>query len=210
MEPREAASYRYPSGAAHPGVGAAAPRSQPPGGLVRAGGGRRADEIDTCAPIARSAYRSRGRCAPRRDHTPAAATNRPQPISRLGAARGFRRLLGFRRAPRAANLSKSPWEERHVRPDLDLLQRLLKLTLGAAQQSGRIAKAFDAWIAHELRRADSCADAVWPRSADRECSRRSSPGWSDPRRARGGAVRKRPRRTAAAFAGARPRRFEPR
>jgi hypothetical protein len=64
----------------------------------------------------------------------------------------------------AADLSQSPWQSGTYIADLDMLRELLKLTLGAKQQSGRIAKAFDAWIAHELRRAGFVPDAVWPRT----------------------------------------------
>jgi hypothetical protein len=48
---------------------------------------------------------------------------------------------------------------------MDLLRELLSLPIsaGATQQSGRPAKAFDAWVAHELRRAGFPSDAVWPR-----------------------------------------------
>lgn len=65
---------------------------------------------------------------------------------------------------RAADLAKSPWENGAYIAELDLLRQLLKLTLGTKQQSGRMAKAVDAWIAHELRRAGFAADAVWPRT----------------------------------------------
>ncbi|GAB4000712.1 hypothetical protein [Nocardioides marmoraquaticus] len=48
---------------------------------------------------------------------------------------------------------------------MDLLQALLSLPIsqGDKQESGRPAKAFDAWIAQELRRAGFPPDAVWPR-----------------------------------------------
>jgi hypothetical protein len=65
---------------------------------------------------------------------------------------------------RAADLSQSPWQAGSYIADLDMLRELLKLTLGTKQQSGRIAKAVDAWIAHELRRAGFAPDAVWPRT----------------------------------------------
>src|SRR4051794_16818626 len=64
---------------------------------------------------------------------------------------------------RSADVVQSPWEAGSYIADLDMLRALLKLTLGTKQQSGRTAKAFDAWIAHELRRAGFAADAVWPR-----------------------------------------------
>lgn len=63
-----------------------------------------------------------------------------------------------------ADLSDSPWKDGAYIPDLDLLRELLKLTLGTEQRSGRTAKAFDAWIAQELRRAGFEPNAVWPRS----------------------------------------------
>lgn len=65
---------------------------------------------------------------------------------------------------RGADLSKSPWENGAYIAELDLLRELLKLTLGTKQQSGRMAKAIDAWIAHEFRRSGFAADAVWPRT----------------------------------------------
>jgi hypothetical protein len=64
----------------------------------------------------------------------------------------------------AADLSRSPWETGAYIAELDLLRDLLRLTLGTKQQSGRMAKAVDAWIAHELRRAGFATDAVWPRT----------------------------------------------
>jgi hypothetical protein len=50
-------------------------------------------------------------------------------------------------------------------PDLDTLRELLTvpMTAQATTQSGRLAKAFDAWLAHELRRAGFSSDEVWPR-----------------------------------------------
>ncbi|MDA0163143.1 hypothetical protein OM076_22910 [Solirubrobacter ginsenosidimutans] len=65
---------------------------------------------------------------------------------------------------RSADLTESPWKQGSYIPELDLLRDLLKLTLGSAQRSGRIAKGLDAWIAHELRRAGFLHDAVWPRT----------------------------------------------
>jgi hypothetical protein len=66
-----------------------------------------------------------------------------------------------------ADLSANPWDEGEYVPDWDVLRRLLKLPIGAgkaeAQQSGAAAKAFDVWIANELRRAGFPEDAVWPR-----------------------------------------------
>ena len=79
----------------------------------------------------------------------------------------------------AAADRSSPWvtvpgtpsddDERVYSPDFDLARRLLEIPIrdGAAdeQQSGRVAKALDAWIAHELRRAGFEEGAVWPRAA---------------------------------------------
>jgi hypothetical protein len=65
---------------------------------------------------------------------------------------------------RDADLTQSPWQDGAYIADLDLLRELLRLTLGTKQQSGRMAKAVDAWIAHELRRAGFAGDAVWPRT----------------------------------------------
>lgn len=65
----------------------------------------------------------------------------------------------------AADISQSPWLDGAYIPNLDLLLRLLSLPIsqGDKQESGRPAKAFDAWVAHELRRAGFPADAVFPR-----------------------------------------------
>jgi hypothetical protein len=59
----------------------------------------------------------------------------------------------------------SPWTASGFVPDLDLFRELLTIPIaqGDSQESGRPAKALDAWIAHELRRAGFPADAVWPR-----------------------------------------------
>lgn len=64
----------------------------------------------------------------------------------------------------AADIDRSPWDGGNYIPTLDILRELLKITLGSKQQSGRTAKAFDAWVAHELRRAGFMPDAVWPRT----------------------------------------------
>lgn len=60
----------------------------------------------------------------------------------------------------------SPWHVGQYLPSLDLLRSLLSLPIssGDKQESGRPAKAFDAWIAHELRRAGFSEDGVWPRA----------------------------------------------
>lgn len=67
-----------------------------------------------------------------------------------------------------ADLSSNPWDDGEYVPDWDVLQRLLAIPISSGhaetQQSGAAAKAFDTWIAHELRRAGFPADAVWPRT----------------------------------------------
>lgn len=75
-----------------------------------------------------------------------------------------------------ADTSATPWAtvaegpkrgERVYRPDYDIARTLLNVPISqgyaSKQQSGRVAKALDAWIAHELRRAGFPEDAVWPR-----------------------------------------------
>lgn len=61
-----------------------------------------------------------------------------------------------------------PWERGIYVPNLDLMQQLLKIPVSAGQaqtqQSGAAAKAFDVWIAHELRRSGFPVNAVWPRT----------------------------------------------
>lgn len=65
-----------------------------------------------------------------------------------------------------ADIESSPWVNGTYVPNLDLLRELLTIPLGAGekQESGRPAKAFDSWIAHELRRAGFPKGAVWPRT----------------------------------------------
>jgi hypothetical protein len=52
-------------------------------------------------------------------------------------------------------------------PDYDLLRRLLAIPIkeghAQKQESGRVARSLDAWIAHELRRAGFPEEAVFPR-----------------------------------------------
>lgn len=64
-----------------------------------------------------------------------------------------------------ADLESSPWHGDAYEPDADLLRQLLSIPIqaGHGQQSGRVAKALDAWIAHELRRAGFPEGAVSPR-----------------------------------------------
>jgi hypothetical protein len=68
----------------------------------------------------------------------------------------------------AADTSQSPWHHGRYRPDMDVARQLLSVPIGQGaadrQESGRVAKALDAWIAHELRRAGFPPDAVWPRA----------------------------------------------
>jgi hypothetical protein len=51
---------------------------------------------------------------------------------------------------------------------MDIARELLAVPIGqgmaGAQQTGRVAKALDAWIAHELRRGGFRPDEVWPRA----------------------------------------------
>lgn len=65
----------------------------------------------------------------------------------------------------AADTEESPWHGDEYQPNGDLLRQLLAIPIqaGHAQQSGRIAKALDAWVAHELRRGGFPEDAVSPR-----------------------------------------------
>jgi hypothetical protein len=76
----------------------------------------------------------------------------------------------------AADTSASPWivspedeAARLYKPDYDLARQLLTVPIsqGAAdeQTTGRVAKALDAWIAYELRRAGFPDGAVWPRAS---------------------------------------------
>lgn len=64
-----------------------------------------------------------------------------------------------------------PWhhengKEPRYLPNHNLLCRLLAVPLGAGDktQSGRFAKAIDAWFAYELRRSGFGPDEVWPRA----------------------------------------------
>ncbi len=70
----------------------------------------------------------------------------------------------------AARPTESPWitsadGHRGFSPDHVLLEQLLAVPIGAGagSESGRLAKAIDAWVAHELRRAGFGSDEVWPR-----------------------------------------------
>jgi hypothetical protein len=61
---------------------------------------------------------------------------------------------------------RNPWLDRNTyQPDYQLLERLLSIPVrqGAGQQSGRLARATDAWTAQELRCAGFGENEVWPR-----------------------------------------------
>lgn len=71
----------------------------------------------------------------------------------------------------ARTTSTAPWVHRGdgppaYRPDHRLLGELLSVPVAAARapESGRVARAIDAWTAHELRRAGFGADEIWPRA----------------------------------------------
>jgi hypothetical protein len=77
-------------------------------------------------------------------------------------------FTGFDPILAEADITESPWREGVYAPDYDLFRRLLAVPIEAGyastQASGRMAKAVDAWIAHELRRAGFPPDAVCPRA----------------------------------------------
>lgn len=82
-------------------------------------------------------------------------------------------------ARRAADGSWSPWLRSGggaltYNPDTELLRDLLSGPIAdqASTQSGRLAKAFDAWLAYELRRAKFDASEVWPRNTSPRVSSR--------------------------------------
>ena len=60
----------------------------------------------------------------------------------------------------------SPWTDGFYVADVDLLRQLIARPIGRGdkQESGRAARAFDSWVAHELRRAGFPPDSVWPRN----------------------------------------------
>lgn len=71
----------------------------------------------------------------------------------------------------AARLPTDPWEHQYGEapqyvPDYRLLGELLSIPVSTAQvsESGRFAKAIDAWVAQELRRSGFHPDEVWPRA----------------------------------------------
>lgn len=65
----------------------------------------------------------------------------------------------------------NPWvrigDARSYEPDNELLEQLLAIPVGAesGSETGRLAKAVDAWLAFELRRSGFGADEAWPRLA---------------------------------------------
>jgi hypothetical protein len=73
----------------------------------------------------------------------------------------------------AADTSASPWctdpidGRRRYTPDRSLLERVMAVPIkeGKAeeQQSGRVARALDSWVAHELRRGGFPEESVFPR-----------------------------------------------
>lgn len=78
---------------------------------------------------------------------------------------------------RGADTESSPWrtpdvatdlDERVYVPDYEILRALLAVPIAqghaTSQQSGRVAKSLDAYVAHELRRAGFPAAAVFPRA----------------------------------------------
>jgi hypothetical protein len=66
----------------------------------------------------------------------------------------------------SADIVNSPWRSGRYVPDMDLLRELLSVPIskGEKQESGSVAKAFNAWIANELRRAGFPPGGVWPRT----------------------------------------------
>jgi hypothetical protein len=73
--------------------------------------------------------------------------------------------------PIRAGLQGNPWQLGPATgvatylPDHDLLKTLIGIPVGEGRgsESGRLAKAIDAWVAHELRRCGFPPDEVWPR-----------------------------------------------
>jgi hypothetical protein len=70
-----------------------------------------------------------------------------------------------------AGLQDNPWQLDPATggvtyaPDYALLEALIRIPVGEgrASESGRLAKAIDAWVAQELRRCGFPPDEVWPR-----------------------------------------------
>ena len=85
-------------------------------------------------------------------------------MAQTDAFSDFDALLG-------GDLLTDPWEHGpneppRYAPDYRLLGELLSIPISAVQvsESGRFARAIDAWVAHELRRAGFGSDEVWPRA----------------------------------------------
>ncbi len=71
----------------------------------------------------------------------------------------------------AARPTVDPWrrtadEPPAFMPDYEALTALIGIPIaaGSGSETGRLAKAIDAWVANELRRAGFDEDEVWPRS----------------------------------------------
>ena len=72
-----------------------------------------------------------------------------------------------------AGLQGNPWQPDPATgamsyvPDHALLETLIGIPVGEERgsESGRLAKAIDAWVAHELRRCGFPPDEIWPRLA---------------------------------------------
>lgn len=66
------------------------------------------------------------------------------------------------------NGHSSPWDGDEYVPDLVVLETLLGIARGVVGKettAGVLAKALDAWLAYELRRAGFDPEAVWPRAS---------------------------------------------
>jgi len=84
-------------------------------------------------------------------------------MSSLRSADAFERLID---SLLDAAHPRNPWRDASTyEPDFALLERLLSIPVrqGAGQQTGRLARATDAWTAQELRCAGFGEHEVWPR-----------------------------------------------
>jgi hypothetical protein len=65
----------------------------------------------------------------------------------------------------ASDYTSTPWLNGTYQANTDLLRKMVSIPIsqGDKQETGRTAKAFDGWIAHELRRSGFPVDAVFPR-----------------------------------------------
>lgn len=86
-------------------------------------------------------------------------------MARTDAFSDFDDLLSWR--PADDPWSHAPGGQPVHRPDYALLGELLAVPLAAGDvsESGRFARAIDAWVAQEFRRMGFGADEVWPRPA---------------------------------------------